>query len=444
MEDKIDVLLIGNGGREAAIAWKLKQSPRLGKFYIAPGNPGTALYGENVNIPATDVPGLTKFASENKIGLTIVGPEDALAAGISDFFKSCGLRVWGPVKDAAQIESSKAFAKQLMKQMEIPTAAYQVFTKYEDAMKYLKTQKAPIVVKASGLSLGKGVYVCQSIEEAEQAVHDIMIMRVHKDAGSTVVIEEYLEGQEISIHAIADTKTFYTFPPSQDHKRIGESDTNKNTGGMGTIAPVPWVTEQQMYEIEEKIVRPALKMLGARSIPYVGVLYPGIMMTDKGPKVLEYNCRMGDPETQVYMRLLKNDLLEFLHACVFVNLDQMKPEWEPGFACNIVIASGGYPDEYQTGFPITGIDEAEKVPGVVVFQAGTKMENGQLVTAGGRVLSVSAVGATLQEALDRAYQGCEKIKFEGAYFRRDIGAKALGNEVLQTQKQSSTPNNVGW
>ena len=425
MEAKVDVLLVGGGGREHALAWKLRQSSRLGKLYIAPGNAGTLACGENVPIPATDIPALAKFATENKITMTVCSMDDPLAAGIVDFFKSCGMRIWGPLKGAAQIESSKAFAKQLMKQMNIPTAEYGVFTNYDEALRYVRSHKAPIVVKASGLALGKGVYVCQSLDEAESALHDLMVMRVHKDAGNTVIVEEFLEGQEISIHAIVDSRNFLMFPPSQDHKRIGDSDTSKNTGGMGTIAPVPWVTQENMTDIEANIVRPALKMLGARGSPYVGVLYPGISMSPQGPKVLEFNARMGDPETQVYMRLLKNDLLDLLEASIFVNLDKVKLEWSPGFAVNIVIASGGYPDEYKKGFPITGIEEAEKVEGVVVFHAGTAIESGQLVTAGGRVLGVSATGATLKEALDSAYEACDKIHFEGMYFRRDIGAKAL-------------------
>lgn len=428
MEGKIDVLLVGGGGREHALAWKLKQSPRLGRLYIAPGNPGTAQFGENVLIPPTDIPALTKFASENRIGLTIVGPEDSLAAGIADFFKSCGLRIWGPTRAAAQVESSKAFAKQLMRQAGIPTAEYAVFTKYEEALAHVrKRQKVPIVIKASGLSLGKGVHICMSAEEAQQVLHDIMVMRVHKDAGATVIIEEFVEGPEISIHAITDTRTFLMFPPAQDHKQIGESDTSKNTGGMGAIAPVPWVTQEQMMTIENTIVHPSLKMIGARGIPYIGALYPGVIMSENGPKVLEFNARLGDPETQVYMRLLKTDLLDLLYSCVFVNLDQVRLEWESIYAVNVVIASGGYPDTYEVGFPISGIDKAEKVPSVIVFHAGTKIESDQLVTAGGRVLGVSATGTTLQEALDRAYEAADKIKFQGAYFRRDIGAKAPPN-----------------
>lgn len=423
----MDVLVIGSGAREHALAWKLKQSPRVGKIYIAPGNGGTALIGENVAIGVMEFEALVKFAKEKKIGLTIPGPDDAFVGGIVDVFQSQGLRVWGPTKDAAQVEGSKVFAKQLMHEGNIPTAEFQVFSNSTAALAHVRLRGVPIVIKASGLALGKGVYVCKTSEEAEQAIQSIMIDRVHKDAGDEVVIEEYLDGPEISIHALTGGTTHVLFPAAQDHKRAEDGDQGKNTGGMGTIAPVPWVTEDMMAGIENQVLTPTFEVLNKHGIQFKGLLFPGIMMTVNGPKVLEYNTRFGDPETQVYMRLLKSDLLDLLEASVDGTIDAIRRDvaWHRGFAANIVMASGGYPDAYQTGFPITGIEEAERDEHVIVFQAGTKIDAGQLVTAGGRVLSVSAIGGTLKQALDRAYAAVDKIHFEGMHFRRDIGAKSL-------------------
>jgi phosphoribosylamine--glycine ligase len=421
----MDVLLIGSGGREHALAWKLKRSPKLGKLYIAPGNGGTQSLGENVPITAMDLENLAKFAEEKKVGLTIVGPDDPLALGIVDLFKSRGLRVWGPSKAAAQIEASKAFSKELMREAGIPTAEFQIFRDHSDALQYVKEKGAPIVVKASGLALGKGVYVCQTLEEAELALKEIMLDKLFKDAGNEVVVEEYLDGQEISMHALCDGKDFLMFPPSQDHKPVGEGDTGPNTGGMGTIAPLPWVSAEVMDDLAKAVVRPTLDALAEHDAAFTGLLYPGLKMSSNGAKVLEFNARFGDPETQVYVRLMGSDILDLLEACVDGNLAAQNIEWHPGFAANIVLASGGYPGEYKKGLPITGIEEAEKIPGVVVFHAGTKIDNDQLVTSGGRVLGICAIGATLKEALERAYQAADLIKFEGKYMRRDIGAKSL-------------------
>ncbi len=421
----MDVLVIGSGGREHALAWKLRQSPRAGKLYIAPGNGGTQKLGENVPIDVMDFENLAKFAKEKNIALTVVGPDNPLGDGIVDLFKQRGLRVWGPLKAAAHIEGSKAFAKRLMREAGVPTAEFEVFSNHNDALAYVRERGAPIVVKASGLSLGKGVYVCATLAEAEFALDEIMVRRIFKDAGDDVVIEEYLDGQEISIHAISDGKDFVLFPPSQDHKQIGENDTGKNTGGMGAIAPVPWVSAEVMKDIEARVVRPTLRALAEHGAPFAGILYPGLKMSSQGPKVLEFNARFGDPECQAYMRLLKTDLLDVLEASADGKLSTMNVEWNSGFAVNIVLASGGYPEAYKKGFPITGIEEAEKVPGVVVFHSGTSNQGESLITAGGRVLGVSAVGDTLQIALVRAYEAVELIHFEGKYFRRDIGAKAL-------------------
>ena len=419
----MDVLIVGSGGREHALAWKLAQSPRIGKLYVAPGNGGTRTVGENVPIAADDIPTLVNFARERSIGLTVVGPENPLALGIVDAFHNAGLKIFGPTKSVAQVESSKAFSKQLMREAGIPTAGFQVFTKYEDALAYVRKQGAPIVVKASGLALGKGVYVCNTIEEAESALKEIMIDHAHKDAGAEVVVEEFLDGEEISIHILSDGKDFLMFPASQDHKRIGEGDTGRNSAGMGTIAPVLDMNNPVMEEIRKAVIRPALDALASRGVPFSGLLYPGLKMTSKGPKVLEFNARFGDPETQVYMRLMKTDLLDVLEASTDGRLAGTNIEWNSGFAVNIVLASGGYPDAYKKGCPITGTDEAEKVPGVVVFHAGTVFD-GELKTSGGRVLGVSAVGDTLKGALEKAYTACDLINFEGKYFRRDIGARA--------------------
>ncbi|MSU74036.1 phosphoribosylamine--glycine ligase [Candidatus Kaiserbacteria bacterium] len=423
----MDILVVGSGAREHALLWKLRQSPRVGKLYVAPGNGGTALLAENVPIGVMEFEKLAKFAKEKRIGLTVPGPDDAFVGGIVDVFQTYGLRVWGPTKEAAQTEGSKAFAKQLMHEAKIPTAEFEIFSNPTAALAHVRTRGAPLVIKASGLALGKGVYVCHTIEEAEQAIQEIMIDRAHKGAGDEVVIEEYLDGPEISIHALTGGTTHVLFPASQDHKRALDGDQGKNTGGMGTIAPVPWVTPEIMASIESQVVIPTFEALKKRGVEFKGLLFPGLIITVNGPKVLEYNARFGDPETQVYMRLLKTDLLDLLEASADGTMDAIRDsiEWHRGFAANIVMASGGYPDAYVTGFPISGIAEAEQDEHIVVFQAGTKIDNNELVTAGGRVLSVSAIGGTLKQALDRAYEAVGKIHFEGMHFRRDIGAKSL-------------------
>jgi phosphoribosylamine--glycine ligase len=426
----MDVLLIGSGGREHALAWKLRQSPRLGTLYIAPGNAGTAALGENVAIGVMEFEKLAQFALEKNIALTVVGPDDPLALGIVDFFEAKGLRIWGPSKAAAQLEASKAFSKRLMDEANIPTAEFQIFTEYEKALSYVRGRGAPIVVKASGLALGKGAYVCMTLAEAEAALDEIMVQKLHKEAGDEVVVEEFLDGQEISIHALCDGEQYVMLPSSQDHKRALDGDKGKNTGGMGTIAPLPWVTPETMGTIAKTIVEPTLAAMQKRGTPFRGLLYPGLKMTSKGPKVLEYNARFGDPETQVYMRLLTSDMLDLFDACIDGTLDRVNVEWASGYAANVVLASGGYPDAYHKGLPITGIEEAEKIPGIVVFHAGTKYQGNDgfrkpIITNGGRVIGVSAVGATLKEALATAYRAADLIQFEGKHLRRDIGSKTL-------------------
>jgi len=418
------VLIIGNGGREHALAWKLAQSPRVSKLYVASGNGGTRNVAKNIAIEATDIESLARFAEEKSIDLTVVGPENSLALGIVDIFRSRGLRIFGPTRAAAKIEWSKAFAKRLMRDQGIPTAPFRIFQKYERALDYVHKHGAPTVVKASGLAFGKGVYPCKTLTEAEKALVEIMLKHVHKEAGNEVIIEEFLDGQEISIHAFCDGKTSILLPTAQDHKPIYDGDKGGNTGGMGIIAPVPWVTAEMLRNIERQIVKPTLDALAERGIPFIGCLYPGLKMTPTGPKVLEFNARFGDPETQSYMRLLKTDLLDILEACVDGKLAELTIEWHSGFAACVVLASGGYPGKYRKKIPIFGISEAEKVPGVVVFHAGTRHSD-QLRTSGGRVLGVTAIGESLQETLDRAYEAIRYIKFKGMQYRKDIGAKAI-------------------
>jgi phosphoribosylamine--glycine ligase len=421
-----DVLLVGSGGREHALAWKLAQSPRIGKLYIAPGNGGTRSLGENIPISATDIEALLRFAEEKRIGFTVVGPDDPLSLGIVDAFQARGLRIFGPTKAAARLESSKSFAKQLMSEKGIPTASFRVFSSHGEALSYVRTHTLPVVIKASGLALGKGVYICGTPEEAESALEEIMVAKVHKDAGSEVVIEDYLDGPEVSVHALSDGFTSLLFPPSQDHKRSLDNDEGKNTGGMGTIVPVPFLSAEGMTTVEKKIVHPTLEAMKKGGSLFAGLLYPGLKLTVDGPKVLEFNARFGDPECQVYMRLLEGDLLDLLEACADGTLADVKDSvrWARGYAANIVAVSGGYPDAYQKGFPIAGLDEAAAVPGVVIFHAGTTYDDGYK-TSGGRVLGVSAIGTTLKGALDTAYSAIEKISFEGMRYRHDIGSQAL-------------------
>lgn len=423
------VLLVGSGGREHALAWKLLQSPRLSKLFVAPGNAGTGLIAENIDIKATNIEGLLAFALKEKIDLTVVGPDDPLALGIVDIFQSKGLAIFGPSAAAAQVEASKVFSKRLMNDCSVPTALFDVYTDREHALQDVHRHFAvlsgiPIVVKASGLALGKGVYVCRNLAEAEKAIDQIMVQRLHGGAGDEVIIEEFVEGQEVSIHAFCDGGTFRLFPAAQDHKPVFDGDKGPNTGGMGTIAPVPGFVGYS--EVGERIVRPILAGLREKGSPFVGLLYPGLKLSKKGFSVLEFNARFGDPETQVYMRLLKTDLLDILEACVQGRLNEINVEWNPGFAACVVMASAGYPAaNYKKGVPVSGIEYAELYPDIVVFHAGTKFQNGQLVTSGGRVLGVTGIGATLEGAIRNAYSGVERISFEGAHYRKDIGTKAL-------------------
>jgi phosphoribosylamine--glycine ligase len=425
MQNKLKILIIGSGGREHAVGWKVAQSERAGEIFFAPGNAGTTKIGTNVSINATEISKLIDFAKSEHIGLTLALPDDPLALGVVDEFQKAGLRIWGPTKASSELEWSKAYAKDFMKRHGIPTARYGIFNDLNNAKFHLELGKFPVVIKASGLALGKGVTIAQTKEEAVDILNQIFIDRIFGDAGREVVIEEYLEGIEISIHAVSDGKSWKVFPPSQDHKRINEGDVGPNTGGMGVIAPLPFIDRSLIARIEKEIIAPTINGMREEGRPFVGCLYPGIMITKSGPEVFEFNARLGDPETQTYMRLLDSDFLDIVDACIDGTLDSLKIKWKNMCACNIVLASAGYPGAYKKGKEITGIDGAEMNKDVVVFQAGTKVENNNLVTSGGRVLGVSAVAKSLEEALDTAYNAVKKINFDGMQYRKDIGRKAL-------------------
>lgn len=416
------VLVVGGGSREHALLWKLAQSKKLTKLFAAPGNPGTAEIAEN--IPATAIPEILSWLQKNPVDLVVVGPDNYLADGLVDEVAARGMLAFGPTKAAAQIEWSKAFAKELMRETGIPTARYETFTDVTRAKEYAATQVPPIVIKASGLALGKGVVIAQSVEEAGRVLDDMMVKKVFGASGAEVVIEEFITGREISIHAFCDGERAVMFPPSQDHKQVGEGNTGPNTGGMGTIAPVPWVTDEQMKDIKVRIVDPLLAALAKRGRPFRGLLYPGLMMTAEGPKVVEFNARFGQPETESYMRLLDSDLLEVMLACARGDIRDTEVRWKPGAACCVIAASLGYPGNYEKGKEIQGLESLGNSD-IVVFHAGTKRDGKSLVTAGGRVLGVTATGPDLPQALKSAYAALQTISFDGMFYRRDIGAKAL-------------------
>lgn len=422
---KLKILIIGSGGREHAIGWKVKQSPRAGDLYFAPGNAGTLKLGMNVSISATDIPKLIEFAKKEKIDLTLALPDDPLALGIVDEFQKQGLRIWGPTKQASQLEWSKAFSKNFMERHGLPTARFKTFTNDTEAKDYVSRQPLPVVIKASGLALGKGVLICQTHEEANEALENILVEKVFGEAGNEVVIEEFLTGPEISIHAFSDGKNYKIFPTSQDHKKAGEGDTGLNTGGMGTIAPVPFVTPELLKIIEETIVAQTIRAMEQDGTPFIGLLYPGLILTENGPKLLEYNARFGDPETQSYMRLLETDILDIFDSCIDGTLANVEVKFKNLSAATIILASGGYPESYEKGKVISGIDKVEMQSDIVVFHAGTAMKDRELVTSGGRVLGVSATAPTLEEALKNAYKAVTEISFEGMQYRKDIGKSSL-------------------
>ena len=420
------VLVIGGGAREHALCWKLAQCPKVLKVFCAPGNAGTALVAENVAIDSMDIDGLRDFVEHQGIDLTVVGPEKPLIAGIVDAFEARGLAIFGPSKEPAQLEGSKVFAKELMKRAGIPTADFEVFDDAKKALNYLSAAKYPLVVKADGEAAGKGVTVAQTLSEAEAAVRAMMEERVFGESGARITVEECLVGPEASVLAFVDGHTVRPMLAIQDHKRIGEGDTGPNTGGMGAYAPVHVCPPALVETIVKTILQPAVDSIRETGIPYRGLLYGGVMLTDDGPKCIEFNCRFGDPECQVAMTLLESDLAEILLACVEGRLESAEVRFSPRASMTVVMASGGYPGAYATGLPITGLDAAGKLDAVAVFHAGTKLgPDGETLTAGGRVLSVTATGETLQEARDRAYAAVERIHFEGATVRPDIGWRAL-------------------
>ncbi|MBI5493044.1 MAG: phosphoribosylamine--glycine ligase [Deltaproteobacteria bacterium] len=422
------VLVIGSGGREHALVWKLSQSPLVKKIYAAPGNPGTALHAENVIIPAEDIAGLKAFALRERIDLTIVGPELPLTLGITDAFRASGLRVFGPTKAAAELEASKVFSKEVMFRHNIPTAFYKKFDEPGAALGYIETHNPPFVVKADGLAAGKGVIICQTKKEASKAITLIMKEKAFGAAGKRVVIEEFLRGEEASFLAITDGKTVLPLAPAQDHKAIYDNDKGPNTGGMGAYSPAPVITPALEREIMDSIMAPTVKAMEAEGRPYSGVLYAGVMICGGRPKVLEFNCRFGDPETQPILMRLEDDLFDVLMSAVEGKLSGRTLKWKDRPSVCVVMSARGYPGDYLKGSEIKGLDEAAKMPEVMVFHAGTSMKEGKVVTSGGRVLGVTALGADINEAIDNAYRAVNTISWEGAYFRRDIGKKALKQE----------------
>lgn len=421
----MDVLVVGAGGREHAIAWKLRQSPELGRLFVAPGNAGTALIATNVPISSNDVNALVYFAKQNHIDLVVVGPEEPLALGLVDACEQAGIKGFGPSASAAQLEADKAFAKQLMRSIAIPTAEARIFDRFADAKAYIATRDEPLVVKAAGLAQGKGVFVCEDPADAILAAERIMVKKAFGPAGQRIVVEERLIGQEASILAFVDGGTIYVMEPSQDHKPVGDGDTGPNTGGMGAYSPAPIVTEAIMDKVISEILVPIVDGMNRNGTPYKGVLYAGLMITPAGPRVLEFNVRFGDPETQALLPRLKTDLLEVFEAVCDGRLDQVRLQWDPRPAVCVVMASAGYPGEYQKGKVIKGLDQVAALEDVWVFHAGTAIEDGKVLTNGGRVLGVTALGQDIKAARQRAYETVGLIRFEGAHYRKDIGLKAL-------------------
>lgn len=419
------VLVIGSGGREHSLAWKLRQSPRVERLFCAPGNAGIGTCAELVNLAVDDVAGLLAFAREQKIDLTVVGPELPLTLGIVDEFERAGLRVFGPNRNAAQLEGSKVFTKDLLRRNHIPSGFFSAFDDADEAQRYVDEVGPPVVVKADGLAAGKGVYICQTRKEATQAIDEIMRVRIFGDAGSRVVIEEFLEGEEVSFIALTDGRTVVPLATSQDHKRAYDEDKGPNTGGMGAYSPAPVVTPELHERIMREVMNPMVGAFREAKIDYRGVLYGGLMITESGPKVLEFNARFGDPECQPLMLRLRSDLLELIDACIDRRLSEVKLEWDPRPAVCVVLAAGGYPGNYDKGRVIHGLDSLTDWQDGMVFHAGTTRRDGEFVTNGGRVLGVTALGETIQDAVGEAYGAVERIRWDGMHYRRDIGHRAL-------------------
>jgi len=417
------VLVIGGGGREHALVWKISQSPKVTEVFCAPGNAGTATIATNVPIPADQIDQLLQFAEENEIGLTVVGPEQPLVMGIVDRFQEKGLRIFGPSARAAELEGSKAFSKNIMKKYGLLTAEYEIFTSHEKARKYFDEETGPIVVKASGLAAGKGVILCQNAQEGRDAVDTIMKDKSFGEAGDEVVIEEFLEGPEVSVLAFTDGNTVLLMDSAQDHKAALDGDKGPNTGGMGAYSPAPVFTDILRQKVRDKIMFPLVRAMKAEGRPYKGILYAGLMLTKHGPKILEFNARFGDPETQPLLVRMESDIVPLFEACVDGTLDQCDLQWKQESSVCVVMAAKGYPGSYEKGKEIFELDEAGALPDVVVFHAGTKSEDGKVLTNGGRVLGVTATGPDTASAIAKAYEAVSKIKWDGIHYRTDIGAR---------------------
>ncbi|MFA5087743.1 MAG: phosphoribosylamine--glycine ligase [Candidatus Omnitrophota bacterium] len=421
----MNILVIGSGGREHSLAWKIKQNPKVKKLYCAPGNGGMAPIAECVDIQAAAIEDLIKFAKAKEVDLTVVGPEAPLVDGIVDAFRRAGLKIFGPSQAAARLEGSKIFAKEFMQRYNIPTANFETFSEIEKAKRFLKAARFPLVVKAEGLAAGKGVVICQNKAEGLEAIDQMMEKKIFAEAGRRVVIEECLAGEEASILAVSDGENACVLESSQDHKRIFDEDKGPNTGGMGAYSPTPVITDEIIDEVIARVIEPTIRGMNEDGNPFKGILYAGLMITAQGPKVLEYNVRFGDPETQAILPRLKTDLVDVMMASCEGNLGEVELKWDKRPCVCVVMSSGGYPGKYATGYEISGLPEAEKVANTVVFHSGTKREGDRVLTAGGRVLGVTSLGADIKKAVQNAYQAVEKIKFEHCFFRRDIGAKAL-------------------
>jgi phosphoribosylamine--glycine ligase len=421
----MNILIIGSGGREHALAWKISQSPRATRIFCAPGNAGIAALADLVPHGADDIAALARFARDERIDLTVVGPELPLTMGIVDEFQRHGLRIFGPAREAAQIEGSKAFTKELLRRHGVPTGFFGVFSDADEAVRYVDEVGAPIVVKTDGLAAGKGVLICQTLKEAEDAIDEVMRTRIFGDAGARVVVEEFLEGEEVSFIALTDGNAVLPMATSQDHKRAFDGETGPNTGGMGAYSPAPVVTPQLQERIVREIMQPVVRALGEAKIDYRGVLYAGLMITESGPKVLEFNARFGDPECQALMLRLKSDLVPLMEACVDGRLAESEAAWDDRAAACVVLAASGYPGNYEKGKVIRGLDTLRGWQNGVVFHAGTARRDDAIVTNGGRVLGVTALGATVGDAVNEAYWAVEQIHWDGIQYRRDIGYRAL-------------------
>ncbi|MCX5781496.1 MAG: phosphoribosylamine--glycine ligase [Elusimicrobia bacterium] len=421
------VLVIGSGGREHALVWKIAQSPKVEKVFCAPGNPGIQSLAECVLLKIDDFACLEKFVKDNKIDLTVVGPEAPLASGIVDYFNEKGLKIFGPNRTAAKFESSKAFAKNFMRKYGIPTASFNNFKNYENALNFINnyTSENKLVVKADGLAAGKGVIICDNKSVAKEAINRIMKEKVFGDAGKEIVIEEFLDGEEASLQIFLDSKNYLLMLSAQDHKRANDGDKGPNTGGMGAYSPAPIIDEKTIKLIEKQIIKPFIKGLKEEGIDYRGVLYIGLMIVKGNPFVVEFNCRFGDPETQVVLPLMKSDIVEIMESTISATLDKQNLEWYNSTATCVVIASGGYPGDYKKGFEIKGLDTAQKIKDVMIFHAGTSYSSGKIVNSGGRVLGVTGIGKNISESVKKAYEGVSEISFEGMHFRKDIARRAL-------------------